>query len=74
MIDDSCLTFENNDAVWEALRDYEQTKRAQGKALDFADALIISKAKHWTMARGIALAGVYSFDKAVSQLDGARGL
>ena len=74
LIDDSRIVFESLDAVWEALRDYEEAGRVSGKELDFADAFIASKAKHWAMARGIAAPDVYSFDLAASQLDGVRQL
>ena len=74
LIDNPCIAFENLDAVWEALRDYEEAERIEGKDLDFADALVVSKAKHWARTRGLAIQGVYSFDKAACQLDGVRQL
>lgn len=74
LTDDAYLTFESRETVLDALHDYEQAKRVHGKDLDFADALIVRKAKHWARARDLEIDGVYSFDKAASQLDGVRGL
>ena len=74
LIDDSRIVFENNDAVSEAMHAYEHSKRIGGKTLDFADALIVSKAMHWFRAQNIANPEIYSFDRATSQLAGVRPL
>jgi len=72
LINDSDFVFENNQVVWSSLRDYEESKRVDGKELDFADSLICHKSHCIAKKKGIRLSGFYSFDKAVKQLDGAK--
>ena len=72
LLSDSGLQFESNQVVWSALQDFESSVKIQGKALDFADSLIINKA-HWLAASNNGLLeGFYSYDKAVSQLNAAK--
>jgi hypothetical protein len=48
--------------------DYQVSKPVRGKALDFAGALIVHKARSGVSEDGQALERFYSFDKAVEQL------
>jgi hypothetical protein len=54
------------------LIDYQDSKPVRGKALDFADALIVHKARSVASEDGLALESFYSFDKAVEQLNGVK--
>lgn len=72
LMGDGGFVFEDNQAIWSALRDYEESKSVRGKSLDFADALIANKARYSARQKGFSLSGFYSFDKAVAQLDGAK--
>ncbi len=74
LIGDSAFVFEDVQVVWSALKEYEEALPVKGKALDFPDALITNKAKHVAKLKGEELEAVYSFDKAVKQLKGARVL
>ena len=40
------IRFEDGQVVWVALSDYRQAKPVKGKEVDFADALIVSKASY----------------------------
>ena len=68
------ICFEDDQAVWQALSDYWQAKPVKTgnkkKEADFADALIISKARLHSDERGDALNGVYTFDRAAQALPG----
>lgn len=72
LIGDAAFVFENNQVIWSSLRDYEESKRIDGKNLDFADSLIFNKSYLVAKNKGIKLSGFYSFDKAVKQLKGAK--
>ncbi len=72
LVGDDFFNFESRQVVWASLRDYENFKISKGKQLDFADALIVNKAKYHGEVRGHKANFIYSFDKAVAQLDGAR--
>jgi predicted nucleic-acid-binding protein len=72
LVSDACMAFESKQVVWASLRDYEEAKPVRGKHLDFADALIINKAKYLADTQGEALTAFFSFDRAVSQLEGAQ--
>lgn len=72
LIGDGGFIFEDNQVIWSALRDYEESKPVRGKGLDFADALIANKSQYTATQKGLTLSGFYSFDKAVEQLNGAR--
>lgn len=45
LVGDLSFTFEDSQLIWAALNDYENAKPVRGKTLDFADALILNKAK-----------------------------
>jgi predicted nucleic-acid-binding protein len=72
LIGDQGFAFEDSQVVWSALKDYEVSKTIRGKALDFTDALIARKSEYVIHAKGAKFEGLYSFDKAVSQLSGAK--
>lgn len=61
------VRFEDGAAVWMALNDYLESDGA-----DFADALIINKARSVAKAQGGPFSGSYTFDKAAQKLQGAR--
>ncbi len=68
------LAFEDAQVIWSALRDYEESKTIRGKSLDFADALITRKSEYIAQTKGVKFGGLFSFDKAVAQLSGARAI
>ena len=72
LIGDQGFIFEDSQVVWSALKDYEGSKVIRGKALDFADALMARKSEYVAIARAAAFEGLFSFDKAVAQLSGAK--
>jgi predicted nucleic-acid-binding protein len=72
LIGDQDFSFENSQVVWSALKDYEGSKVIRGKALDFADALIARKSEYVAQAKAVPFEGLFSFDKAVAQLSGAK--
>ena len=69
---DQRFTFEDAQVIWSALRDYEGSKTIRGKSLDFADALITRKSEYVAQAKGAKFGGLFSFDKAIAQLSGAK--
>ncbi|KEI70767.1 PIN domain-containing protein [Endozoicomonas elysicola] len=68
------IRFEDGQTVWGALNDYRLATPvkvgSKRKTADFPDALIINKAAYCTKPPQ-TLAGVYTFDKAAQQIDGA---
>ncbi|MCU7922587.1 MAG: type II toxin-antitoxin system VapC family toxin [Candidatus Thiodiazotropha sp. (ex Dulcina madagascariensis)] len=66
------LRFEDGQVVWAALNDYRKSKPVNGKEADFADALIINKAKSTASAKNQVFRGVYTFDVAAQSLLGAK--
>ncbi len=72
LIGDSHFVFENNQVIWSSLCDFEEAKPIRGKELDFAEALIVHKSHVSAKNKGTHLSGVYSFDKAIQQLKGAK--
>lgn len=72
LVGDAAFVFESSQVVWSALCDYEESGPVRGKALDFADALIVKKAHFTTENKGFSLSGFYSFDKAIEQLKGSK--
>ena len=63
------IRFEDGPTVWMALNDYRESDGA-----DFADALIINKARAVAGAQGRSFSGSYTFDKAAQKLQGAKTL
>ncbi len=74
LLGDNAFQFEDIQVVWTALCAFEESITVRGKALDFADSLIVAKAQDVLRQHGEPEPTVYSFDKAVHQLEGARGL
>lgn len=72
LLGDGSFVYEDSQVVWSALCDYEESKPVRGKALDFADALIVNKAHYTADTKGTLLTAFYSFDKAVVQLKAAK--
>lgn len=72
LIGDSNFIFENNQVIWSSLCDFEEAKPIRGKELDFADSLIVHKSHLSAKNKGSHLSGIYSFDKAIQQLKGAK--
>jgi len=72
LVSDGAFVFESLQVIWSALCDYEESKPVRGKALDFADALIVNKAHFTAENKGSLLSGFYSFDKAIEQLKGSK--
>ncbi len=72
VLGDNAFMFEDIQVVWTALRAFEDSVKVRGKLLDFADSLIVAKAHAVLQQQGETEPTVYSFDKAVHQLEGAR--
>ncbi len=72
LIGDAAFVFENAQVIWSSLRDFEESKSVQGKALDFVDSLIVNKSRFVAKNMGTQLSAFYSFDKAVAQLKDTR--
>jgi predicted nucleic-acid-binding protein len=74
LIGDQGFAFEDSQVIWSAYKDYEESKSIRGKSLDFADALIARKSAQVARAKAAQFGRLFSFDKAVSQLHGARAV
>ena len=74
LLGDNDFHFEDIQVVWTALCAFEESVSVRGKALDFADSLIVAKAHVVLREYGESVPMVLSFDKAVHQLEGAGGL
>ncbi len=68
------IRFENGQVIWTALNDYCKAQPVRGKIVDFADALIVNKAKYIASDQSAELRCVYTFDIAAQQLPGAKAL
>lgn len=66
------IQFEDDQVVWQALSDYRQSKGVKGKEADFADTLIINKARFMAKLKRQKLSGVYTFDLVAQSLPGAQ--
>jgi len=77
LFEESNICFEDGQTVWRALHDYREAKPVKAgnkkKEADFADALIVNKAKFYAMEKGEALNGVYTFDLAAQIIPGTAG-
>ena len=67
LFQESKIRFEDGLTVWTALNDYLESDGA-----DFADSLIINKARAVAKAQGSSFSGSYTFDKAAQKLRGAK--
>ena len=72
LVGDGAFVFEDSQVIWSALCDYEESRPVRGKALDFADAIIVNKAHVTAENKGVSLLAFYSFDKAVEQLKSSK--
>ncbi len=66
------IRFENGQVVWIALNDFRKAQPVNRKIADFADALIINKAKYIARGQSTELLCVYTFDIAAQQLPGTK--
>ncbi len=66
------IQFEDGQVVWQALNDYRKAKPVKGKEADFADALIVNKARYIASKQGQTFNGSYTFDLAAQKLSGAK--
>jgi len=68
------IRFEDAPTVWRALHDYRTAEIVrsgrQRKNVDFADALIVNKARFVAQAASDHLDSVYTFDAAARAIDG----
>ncbi len=73
---DSGIVFEDGQTVWRALNSFRNTVRvkvdSKKKNADFADALILEKAKYHCNETHHSFAGLYSFDVAAQQINGIK--
>ncbi|MXW43875.1 MAG: type II toxin-antitoxin system VapC family toxin [Candidatus Dadabacteria bacterium] len=67
LFEESTIPFEDGVTVWTALYDYLESDRT-----DFADSLIINKARAVAKAQGSSFSGSYTFDKAAQKIRGAK--
>lgn len=67
LFEESNIRFEDGLTVWTALNDYLESDRT-----DFADSLIINKARAVAKAQGSSFSGSYTFDKASQKIRGAK--
>ena len=70
------ILFEDAPTVWRALHDYRiaESVKVGGKRknADFADALIVNKARFVAQTTSDRLDGVYTFDAAARSIDGTK--
>ena len=59
------VLFESRQVIWSALNDFDEADR-----VDFADALIVNKARATADRNDRPYRGTYTFDKAVLALEG----
>lgn len=73
---ESNIRFEDAPTVWRALHDYRiaESVKVGGKRknADFADALIVNKARFVAQTTSGHLDGVYTFDAAARAIDGTK--
>lgn len=72
LFEEQNIRFEDGQVVWMALSDYRLTKPFKGREVDFADTLIVNKAKYIANAIGEKFEGSYTFDKAAQKLPGSK--
>ncbi|MES9830215.1 MAG: type II toxin-antitoxin system VapC family toxin [Candidatus Thiodiazotropha sp.] len=66
------IRFEDGQVVWMALNDYRKSKPVKSEEADFADALIVNKAKSIAVRKKQRFQGSYTFDTAAQSLPGAK--
>lgn len=76
LFDEPNICFEDGQVVWQSLCDFREAKPANSgkkrKEADFPDALIVNKARFIANERNIIFKGVYTFDVAAQQIQGAN--
>lgn len=70
------IRFEDAPTIWRALHDYRTAESVKvggkRKSADFADALIVNKARFVVQGTPDLLDGVYTFDAAARAIDGTK--
>ena len=66
------ICFEDDQVIWAALNDYRESMAIRGRTADFADALVIRKARYTAKRRNTRFDGAYTFDLAAQALPGAK--
>lgn len=76
LFEEPTFCFENDQTVWRALGDYRNAEPVKvgrrRKVADFADALIVNKARWSAENAGHSFQGLYSFDAAATALPGVK--
>ncbi|MBW9265814.1 MAG: type II toxin-antitoxin system VapC family toxin [Candidatus Thiodiazotropha sp. (ex. Lucinisca nassula)] len=72
LIHEPNIRFEDGQVVWMALNGYRKSKPVNSKEADFADALIVNKAKSIAVSKKQRYQGSYTFDTAAQSLPGAK--
>lgn len=76
LLEEPYVIFESKQAVWSALNDYlaaAPVKTASGlKFADYADALIINKAKYTALQRQETYTCTFTFDQAALEIVGTK--
>ena len=74
LFEEPYIGFEDGQVVWRSLSDYKQAKSitvaGKRKEVDFADMLVINKARYCARGQGKTLAAFYTFDVAVQEMPG----
>jgi predicted nucleic-acid-binding protein len=70
LLEETNVVFESRQAVWSALNAYAEMSAAHD--VDFADALIVNKAKVTARRREQPYRGTYTFDRAALALEGTK--
>ncbi|MGI0120160.1 PIN domain-containing protein [Zooshikella sp. RANM57] len=70
------IVFEDGHTVWRAMHEYRLSEKvkvgSKKKDADFSDVLIINKSKQVIRQKSEEFEGVYTFDIASQQIDGAK--
>ena len=70
------IQFEDGQAVWCALQDYVNAApikvKGKTKQADFPDALIVNKAKRYGQLNDVDVNPIYTFDKAVLEINSTK--
>jgi len=76
LIKEPNIVFEDAQTVWRALHEIRNTKPikvgSKKKDADFADALVLEKAKYDCYRKESVFEGLYSFDEAAHQIEGIK--
>jgi predicted nucleic-acid-binding protein len=76
LFEEQNIVFESGQTVWRAVNDYNNAKAIKSggkrKEADFADALIVNKARYTTNELGVEYGGAYTFDVAAQQIPGSK--